>query len=49
MSKSFRPAQSLPEVALQATLEPLPLGDPRYVDLSAGQGSRELRQLRQYL
>ena len=49
MSKSFRPARTLPEVALQATLEPLPLGDPRYVDLSGGQGSRDLRQLRQYL
>jgi energy-coupling factor transporter ATP-binding protein EcfA2 len=44
MNEPFRPARTLPEVALQATLEPLPLGDPRYVDLSRGQGSRELRQ-----
>ncbi len=49
MNQPFRPAQSLTEVAAQATLEPLPLGDPRYVDLSAGRDTKELRQLRLHL
>ena len=49
MNEPFRPAQTLPEVARQATLEPLPLGDPRYVDLSAGQETRDLKLLRQYV
>jgi hypothetical protein len=49
MNQSFRPAQSLTEVAAQATLEPLPLGDPRYVDLSTGRDTKELRQLRLHL
>jgi hypothetical protein len=49
MNKPFRPAQTLPEVARQATLEPLKPGDPRYVDLSAGQETRDLRLLRQYI
>jgi hypothetical protein len=49
MTVPFRPAQTLPEVARQATLEPLPLGDPRYVDLSAGQETRDLKLLRQYV
>lgn len=43
------PARTLSEVARQATLEPLELGDPRYVDLSAGQETRDLRLLRQYV
>jgi hypothetical protein len=49
MNKPFRPAQTLAEVARQATLEPLKPGDPRYVDLSAGQDTRDLRLLRQYV
>jgi hypothetical protein len=49
MSEPFLPAQTLAEVARQATLEPLPLGDPRYVDLSPGQDTRDLRLLRQYV
>jgi hypothetical protein len=49
MNKAFRTAQTLPEVARQATLEPLKPGDPRYVDLSAGQEARDLRLLRQYV
>jgi hypothetical protein len=49
MNTPFRPAQTLAEVARQATLEPLPLGDPRYVDLSAGQATRDLVLLRQYI
>jgi predicted AAA+ superfamily ATPase len=49
MNKPFRPAQTLAEVARQATLEPLKPGDPRYVDLSAGQETRDLRLLRQYV
>jgi hypothetical protein len=49
MNKPFRPAQTLAEVARQATLEPLKPGDPRYVDLSAGQETKDLRLLRQYV
>ncbi len=49
MNQPYRPAQSLTEVAAQATLEPLALGDPRYVDLSAGRDTKELRQLRLHL
>lgn len=49
MSEPFHPAQTLAEVARQATLEPLKPGDPRYVNLSAGQETRDLRLLRQYV
>jgi hypothetical protein len=49
MNAPFHPAQTLAEVARQATLEPLPLGDPRYIDLSAGQETRDLKLLRQYI
>ena len=49
MNEPFRPAQTLAEAQRQATLEPLPLGDPRYVDLSAGQATRDLVLLRQYV
>lgn len=49
MNEPFRPAQTLAEVARQATLEPLEPGDPRYVDLSAGQETRDLKLLRQYV
>jgi len=49
MNEPFRPAQTLPEVARQATLEPLKPGDPRYFNLSAGQETRDLRLLRQYI
>jgi hypothetical protein len=49
MNKPLRPAQTLAEVARQATLEPLKPGDPRYVDLSAGQATRDLVLLRQYV
>ena len=49
MNQPFRPAQTLAEVARQATLEPLKPGDPRYVDLSAGQETKDLRLLRQYV
>jgi hypothetical protein len=45
----FRKAITLAEVPRQATLEPLPLGDPRYVDLSPGQETRDLKLLRQYV
>lgn len=41
-----RKATRLEEVAAQATLEPLKLEDPRYVDLSKGQDTKELKQLR---
>jgi hypothetical protein len=49
MNDPFRPAQTLAEVARQATLEPLKPGDPRYVDLSTGQETLDLRLLRQYV
>jgi hypothetical protein len=49
MNKPIRPAQTLAEVARQATLEPLKPGDERYVDLSAGQATRDLVLLRQYV
>jgi hypothetical protein len=49
MNKPLQPAQTLAEVARQATLEPLKPGDPRYVDLSAGQATRDLVLLRQYV
>ena len=49
MNQPFRPAGTLAEVARQATLEPLKPGDPRYVDLSAGQETKDLRLLHQYV
>jgi hypothetical protein len=49
MNEPFRPAQTRTEVARQVTLDPLPLGDPRHVDLSPGQDTRDLRLLRQYV
>jgi hypothetical protein len=49
MNQPFRPAQTLAEVARQATLEPLKPSDPRYVDLSGGQATKDLRLLRQYI
>jgi len=49
MNEPFRTAQTLAEVARQATLEPLRPGDPRYANLSAGQETRDLRLLRQYV
>jgi hypothetical protein len=49
MYKPFRPAHTLAEVARQATLEPLQPGDPRYVNLSSGQETKDLRLLRQYI
>jgi hypothetical protein len=49
MNKPFQPAQTLAEVARQATLEPLEPDDPRYVDLSPGQETKDLRLLRQYI
>ncbi len=45
----FRKARTLEEVAAQTYLEPLPSGDPRHVDMSAGRGSDDLRQLRIHL
>lgn len=49
MGDGYRPAETLAQAARQATLEPLELGDPRYVDLSAGQETRDLKLLRQYV
>jgi hypothetical protein len=49
MNEPFHPAQTLAEVARQATLEPLAPGDPRYFNLSAGQALRDLQLLRQYI
>lgn len=43
------PARTLMEVARTVTLQPLPVGDRRYVDLSAGAGTDDLELLRQKL
>lgn len=44
-----RPAKNLKDVARTVTLQPLPVGDRRYVDLSAGAGTTQLMVLRQNL
>ncbi len=44
--RSPRPAQTLQEISAQTLQEPLESGDPRYVDVSAGRGTRELRKMR---
>ena len=49
MNEPFHPAHTLAQVARQATLEPLVPGDPRYVDLSTGQETLDLKLLRQYV
>lgn len=49
MTQGHHPAETLPELARQATQEPLQPGDERYVDLSAGQQTRDLKLLRQYV
>ncbi len=49
MKEPFRRAEKLTEVAKAATLEPLALGDNRYIDLSAGRDTKELRKLRVHL
>ncbi|MCW5700869.1 MAG: hypothetical protein KIT00_13625, partial [Rhodospirillales bacterium] len=45
----FRPATTLQEVAAQMSLEPLPSGDPRYVDMGDSRGSRDLQKMRNCL
>lgn len=45
----FKKAQTLQEVAAQLTFEPLPPGDARYTDISAGRDSKELQQLQIHL
>lgn len=40
------PARTLQEIAAQTSLEPLQSGDPRYVDMASGRGTRELRKMR---
>ena len=42
-------ATRLEDLAAQLTIEPLRSGDPRYVDLSAGRGSQELRRMALHL
>ncbi|MGI9451098.1 MAG: hypothetical protein ACR2QH_10750, partial [Geminicoccaceae bacterium] len=49
MTIAFKPAEKLTEVAAQAILEPLQVDDPRYVDLAAGRGTKELKQLQLHL
>jgi hypothetical protein len=44
-----RPAKTLTDVARTVTLQPLPVGDRRYVDLSPGAGTTQLMVLRQNL
>ncbi|QNT71014.1 hypothetical protein [Defluviicoccus vanus] len=41
-----RPAQTLQEISAQTLQEPLKSGDPRYADVSAGRGTRELQKMR---
>ncbi|MFZ1416099.1 MAG: hypothetical protein WAS73_16205 [Defluviicoccus sp.] len=40
------PATTLAEIPAQTTLEPLESGDPRYVDINRGLGTRDLRRMR---
>ena len=42
-------AQNLDEISQAISLEPLEPSDPRYTDLSAARGTRDLLKLRQYL
>jgi hypothetical protein len=42
-------ATRLEELAAQLTIEPLRSGDPRYVDLTAGRGSQDLRRMALHL
>lgn len=44
-----RPAKTLMDVARTVTLQPLPVGDRRYVDLAPGAGTDNLELLRQKL
>lgn len=46
---TFNKARTLPEIAAQTNMEPLPPGDPRYVDIAAGRGTTDLEQLRIHL
>jgi len=45
MSTVFRKAHTLEEVGQQVVVEPLDSGDPRYTDLSAARGTKELARL----
>lgn len=49
VKQDYRPAATLNEVAAQSSLEPLVSGDPRYVEMGDGRGSRELRKTRSCL
>jgi len=44
-----KPARTLEEIAAQVIVEPLKLGDPRYVDLSSGRSTTDLGMLRIHL
>ena len=46
---TFQKALRLADAALALDLEPLPYGDPRHVDLSAGRDSDDLKHLRIFL
>ena len=45
----FAKAENLEQVAACVTLEPLESGDPRYVDISKGRDTKELKRLQQHL
>jgi len=45
----FAKAENLEQVAACVTLEPLVSGDPRYVDISKGRDTKELRRLEMHL
>ena len=49
VKQGYRPAANLNEIAAQSSLEPLASGDPRYVEMGDGRGSRELRKMRSCL
>lgn|GEM_PF-429381 len=42
----FTPARTLREVSRVASVQPLAYGDPRYIDLTPGHGSRDMMRLR---
>ncbi len=46
MSKPFKKAETLDEIAAVVTLEPLGIGDPRYVPMGKGRDSSDLARLR---
>lgn len=46
VTSDYRRATTLKEIAAQSSLEPLQSGDPRYVEMHDGRGSRALKKMR---